>query len=162
MNVKSLKVGEVHHVWKSVPNDPRTVKRVYHKICLLVGTCIQQENRARFNQHKVNLCCPVCGAGAEDRIHFLTVCSRLAESRQGCICELVSILSAKNSENNVRSLIKDPQCLTQLILDCSVTVDSGLLDIDDDMLDRIEKWSRNICFVLHQRRSEILGLYIRK
>ena len=90
------------------------------------------------------------------------MCSRLARSRQGIICELVSILSAKNSENNVRSLTKDPQCLTQLILDCSVTVDAELLDMDDDMLDRIEKWSRNICFELHQKPSDILGLSIRK
>ena len=30
------------------------------------------------------------------------------------------------------------------------------------MLDRIEKWSRNTCFVLHQKLSEILGLSIRK
>ena len=73
--------------------------------------------------------CPLCGAGAEDRVHFLAMCSRLAESRQGFICELVSILSATNSENNVRSLLKDPRFLTQLILDCSVTVDVGLLDI---------------------------------
>ena len=139
MTVKSLKVGEVHQAWKSVPNDPRTVKRVYPKIRLLTGTYILQENRAHFNQHKVNVCCPLCGAGAEDRVHFLAVYSRLAESRQDYICEPVSILSAKNSENNVRSLIKDPQCLTQFILDCSVTTDARLLDIDDDMLARIEK-----------------------
>ena len=79
------------------------------------------------------MCCPVFGAGAEHGVHFLTVCSRLAGSRQGFMWTCL-ILSAKNSENNVRSLIKDPDCLTQLILDCSVTVNAGLLDMDDDML----------------------------
>ena len=29
LNVKPLRIGEVHHAWESVPNDPRTVKRVY-------------------------------------------------------------------------------------------------------------------------------------
>ena len=161
-NVKSLRIGEVHHAWKSVPTDPRTVKRVYPKIRLLTDTYILQENRARFSQYKVNECCPLCGIEAEDRVHFLTVCSRLVESRQGFICELVSILSIRNSDASVRSLIKDPQCLTQIILDCSVIADARLLEIDEDMLVKIEKWSRNMCFVLHQKRSEILGLSIRK
>ena len=84
------------------------------------------------------------------------MCSRLAESRQGFICELVSILSIRNSDINVRSLIKDRHCLTQIILDCSVIIDAKLLEIDEDMLEKIEKWSRNICFVLHQK------IFIRK
>ena len=82
------------------------------------------------------MCCPLCGAGAEDRVHFLAVCSRLTGSRQGFICELVSILSTKNSYNNVRSMIKDHQRLTHHGL--FSPVDAGLLDMDDDMLDRIE------------------------
>ena len=112
LNVKSLRLWEVRHAWKSVSNDPLTVKRVYPKIRLLTGTYFQKENSARFNQYKVNECCPLCGTEAE------AVCSRLVESRQGFICELVSILSIRNSDANVRSLIKDPQFLTQIILDC--------------------------------------------
>ena len=65
------------------------------------------------------------------------MCSRLVESRQGFICELVSILSIRNSGASVRSLIKDPQCLTQIILDCSVIADVRLLEIDEDMLVKI-------------------------
>ena len=140
----------------------RTVKRVYPKILLLTGTYILQEIRARFNQYKVNECCPLCGTGAEDRVHFLAVCSRIAESRQGFICELVSILSNRNSDTGVRSLIKDSQSLTIIILDCSVIADARILHLDEDMLAKTEKWSRNMCFVLHQKRSEILGLSIRK
>ena len=140
LNVKSLRIEEVHHAWKSVPNDPRTVKRVYSKTHLLTSTYILQENRARFNQYKVNECCPVCGTEAEERVHFLAVCSRLVESRQGFICELVSILSiSRNSDASVRSLIKGPQCLTQIILDCSVIADARLLERDEDMLVKIEK-----------------------
>ena len=90
------------------------------------------------------------------------MCSRLVESPHGFICETVSILSIRNSEASVRSLIKDPQCLTQIILDYSVIADARLLETDEDMLVKIEKRSRNMCFVLHQKRSEILGLSIRK
>ena len=104
-----------------------------------------QESRARFNQYMVNECCPLCGTEAEDRVHFFAVCSRLVDRKSTkFICELVSILSIRNSDASVRSLIKNPQCLTQIILDCSVIADARLLEIDGNMLVKIEKWSRSI------------------
>ena len=162
LNVKTLSVGKVHHSWLSVPNDTKAVKRAYPKIRLLSGTYILQENRARFNQYVVNTCCPLCGTGAEDRVHFLAVCPKLAESRHGFMNKLGSILRTKTSESNIRLVTENPQYLTQVILDISVLAKDGLIEIDNAMLLLLENWSRNVCFKLHQKRSEILGLAIRK
>ena len=52
--------------------------------------------------------------------------------------------------------------MTQVILDSSVLAKGGLIEIDNAMLLLLESWSRNVCFKLHQKRSEILGLAIRK
>ena len=49
LNVQSLKVGQIHHVWKSIPHDSKAVERAYPKLRLLTGTYILQENRSRFN-----------------------------------------------------------------------------------------------------------------
>ena len=106
LNVKTLSVGKVHHSWLSVPNDKKVVKRAYPKIRLLPCTYILQENRARFNQYVVNTICPLCGMGAEDSVHFLEVCPKLAESRQGFMDKLGSKLCAKNSESSIRMVIK--------------------------------------------------------
>ena len=81
LNAQSLKVGQPHQVWKSIPHDVRIVKRAYRKLCLLTGTYILQENRARFNQYSVRDCCLLCGAGAETRTYFIAGCSRLEPIR---------------------------------------------------------------------------------
>ena len=31
LNMQSMRVGQVHQVWKFIPNDVRTIKRAYHK-----------------------------------------------------------------------------------------------------------------------------------
>ena len=95
-------------------------------------------------------------------MHFLAVCPKLAESRQGFMDKLGSILRTKNSESNIRVVTENPQYLTQVILDSSVLAKGGLIEMDNAMLLLLESWSRNVCFKLHQKRSEILGLAIRK
>ena len=76
--------------------------------------------------------------------------------------DLPQFIKPRNTDTIIYTLVKEPQLLTQMILDCSVLADAKQLKIDDDMLISIEKWSCNVCFVLHQRRSELLGLTVRK
>ena len=102
------------------------------------------------------------GDGIEDRVHFLAVCLKLAGSRQGLVDALVTILKSRNTDVRIYTLVKEPQLLAQIILDCSITADTKQLDINEDMLISIEKWSHNACFVLHQKRSELLGLTDKK
>ena len=80
------------------------------------------------------------------------------------ILQCVQPLNIRNSETNIRSLIKDTQCNTNclIVLSCSVIVDARLLEISEDTLERIEKWFRNASYVLYQKRSESLGLTNRK
>ena len=78
LNVQSLKVGQIHQVWKSIPHDSRAFKRAYLKLRLLTGTYIMQENRSTFNQYAINDRCLLCEAGAETRTHSIAACSRLA------------------------------------------------------------------------------------
>ena len=96
LNVQSLRVGQQHQVWKSIPHDVRIVIRAYPKLCLLTGTYILQENRARFNQYSVNDCYLLCGAGAKARTHFIAGCSRLEPIRVIFKEQLTTILSRKN------------------------------------------------------------------
>ena len=50
----------------------------------------------------------------------------------------------------------------ELILDCSVTVNRQTLKLDEDVIREVEKLSRYMCYSLHQKRCEILGLILRK
>ena len=81
LNMQSMRVGQVHQVWKFIPHDVRTIKRAYPKLRLLTGTYILQENRARFGGCSIRECCLLFGEGAETRVHFIAGCSRLEAVR---------------------------------------------------------------------------------
>ena len=83
----------------------------------------------------------------------------LKTCREQTVDALVTIMRPRNTDNIIYTLVKEPQLLAQMILDCSVLADAKQLD----MLISIEKWSyTNVCYVLHQRRSEFLGLTVKK
>ena len=104
----------------------------------------------------------LCGAGAETRTHFIAGCSRLEPIRVKYIEQLITILSRKNPLNVISEVLLDQYKLVELILDCSFAVVRGLLQLDESMVLDIENLSRNLCYSLHQKRSEILGLRLRK
>ena len=157
-----MRVGRVHQVWKCILHDVRTIKRAYPKPRLLTGTYILQENRARFGGCSLWECCLLCGEGAETRTHFIAGCSRLEAVRVNFRVQLTAILSCKNPLNVGNWVLSNPNRLVELILDCSVTVNRQTLKLDEDMIREVEQLSRNMCYSLHQKRCEILGLILRK
>ena len=159
LNIDSLRVGKVHQSWSSLPNDPVAVKRSIPKLRLLTGSYILQENRARFNQYNIDATCALCRDGHESRMHFLVVCSRLQFVRQNYIERLKGILYLENSEIIADSYISDPEKLAQIILDCSVYGARGVLKLGKETVMNIERLSRNLCYALHKRRSELLCLH---
>ena len=79
--------------------------------------------------------------------------------------QLTTILdhkSRKNPLNVISEVLLDQDKLVELILDCSFTVVRGLLQLDESMALDIENLSRNLCYSLHQKHGEILGLRLRK
>ena len=110
-----------------------------------------QENRARCNQYtiiSIRSMSAIFSVGMVLRTVYTSLqCAQSLTSLSGFICEIYSEIN-----------VKTPHCVTQIILRCSVIADAKLLEIHKHMLEMIEKWSRNICFVRNQKRSETLGL----
>ena len=161
LNIQSLHVGEIHQSLRTLPNDVRTVKRAYPKLRLLTGTYILQENRAKFNQYKIDDTCTLCRANAETRVHFLVECSRFSNLRQGFIQSMRNILKTSNTKSRIDEVLTNPEKATQLILDSSVHARNGDLFIDTEMTDCIEKISRNMCYNLHKYRCDLLSLKLK-
>ena len=156
--MQSMRVGQVHQVWKFIPHDVRTIKRAYPKRRLLTGKYILQENWARFCGCSIRECCLLCGEGAETCAHFIAGCSRLEAVRVNFKTQLTTILSRKNPLNVVNKVFSNPNRLVELILDCSVTVNRQTLKLDEDMIREVEQLSRNMCYSLHQKCCEIRAL----
>ena len=159
LNVRSIKVGQTHPVWKSLTHDVRTVKRVYPKLRLLTGTYILQKKRAKFNQYDVSDCCLLCGAGAETRVHFVAECPRLDVVRNDFREELRVILNHNNPEGLVDGYLGASEKFVELILDCSCESVRGQLCIDNSMWHSIECLSRTL---RKHAYSNILKFYNQK
>ena len=101
-----------------MPHDVRIVKGAYPKLCLLTGTYILQENRARFSQYSVRDCCLLCGAGAETRTHFIAGCSSLEPIRVIFKEQLTTILSRKRPLNIINEVLLDKEKLVEHFLNC--------------------------------------------
>lgn len=110
----------------------------------------------RFNQYKVSACCLLCKTGDEDRVHFIAVCPRRQDIRQGFVRGLVFIFSSKNPVPDVRLLIADPRSLTKIILDFSILSDAGFLVINKDMLGNLRYYPE--LYVLHFR--SVVGSWV--
>ena len=91
--MQSMRVGQVHQVWKFIPHDVMTIKRAYPKVRLLTGTYILQENRGTFSGCSLRECCLLCGEGAETRTHFIAWRSWLEAEKVNFKVQLTTILS---------------------------------------------------------------------
>ena len=127
VNVDSLKVGRIHHIWSTVRNSIYDSRRAQLKSKLLTGTYILQGNRAVFNQFQVNPTCRLCKAEPETRQHFISECSFLNNERAAYSEKLLKNPVFQSAYID-RSLIKDPEFLTQLTLDASAVLDKEQFD----------------------------------
>ena len=127
VNVDSLKVGRTHHIWSTVRNSIYDSRRAQLKSKLLTGTYILQGNRAFFNQFQVNPTCRLCKAEPETRQHFISECSFLNNERAAYSEKLLKNPVFQSAYID-RSLMKDPEFLTQLTLDASAVLDKEQFD----------------------------------
>ena len=94
--------------------------------------------------------------------HFIAGCYMLEAVRVNFKDQSIAILSWKNPLNVINEVLSNPKRLIELILDCSVTVNRQTPKLDEDMVREVEQLSRNMCYSLHQKHCEILGLILRK
>ena len=128
-------------------------KRAQLKCKLLTGTYILQGNRAVFNQHAVDPMCKLCNSTPETRQHLLAECHVFMTERRELTEKLLNnpVLPA-----TVKESVKNPEMLTQLMLDGSAVVKD--CDTYVDALDFLELQSRDFIYKIHQKRIAKLKL----
>lgn len=153
VNSDCLKVGQSHPVWSTVRCNVIDNKRAQLKCKLLTGTYILQGNRAVFNQHAVDPTCKLCNSAPETRQHLIAECQVYATERYELTGKLLNnpVLPA-----SVRDSVKNPEILTQLMLDGSAVVKG--CDSYVDVLDYLELQSRDFIYKIHQKRIAKLKL----
>ena len=154
--MEDCSIGTVHPCWSTVDNTVMGVKRDVIKASILTGTYYLQADRDEFQKKGITSMCPLCSASNEDKLHFLTACASLAQSRQPNMVKLDEKLLEQNTRACVSSVIGDLTLLAQLVIDCSSRVIAQRLRITNSISRDIEILSRELCFALHLKRCSIL------
>ena len=112
LSTNSYKMRKCHQIWKFTHPNPIEVEKACIKARLLTGCYILQSNRAKCNQYEIDLTCPLCHDGPEDREHFLFKCSALNYPRDNHLQKIINTInhSSLNIQINSDNMI-------QLILD---------------------------------------------
>ena len=150
---ESISLGEIHPVWDSTENSVNDVRRAIVKARLLTGTCLLQTNKHRFSQYQEDPVCKLCKQQEEDIVHMLLYCPLLSEIRTSHYTELRDFVSNNLGPETWSSTFSKRENIVQLIIDCRGF--SHLFE-DGDIIHKIERLSRNLCYKLHTKRLSIL------
>lgn len=82
-----------HHIWPIASASRAKRIAAAYRAKMLAGTYILQATRERYNQHRVDPACPLCGAEREDLVHFLIHCPALEHIRCPLFQKLVTLMT---------------------------------------------------------------------
>ena len=135
-------------------NRKYDIQKAEIKLRLITDTYMLQYHHAKFSRNKISPICKLCGEEEEDREHFLLECKTLEENRKTQMVKLCEALE-EAKEGGTR-VIEQHELLMQIILDCTSCKINQLIPYTNQDLVQIERATQHYCFVLHQKRTEIL------
>ena len=150
---ENILLGEVHPVWDSTENSVIDVRKAIIKARILSGTCLLQANIHRFSQYREDPTCRLCKQQEEDIFHMLLYCPLPTEIRINEYKVLRDIVKIHIGAEAWKDSFSTKGDIAQLIIDCRRF--SNLFG-DTDIIYKIEKLSRNLCYKLHNKRLSLL------
>ena len=121
---------------------------------MLTGTYILQRNVHTFSQYHEDPTCKLCKQQEEDICHMLLHCPLLREDRKEPYTHFKNTIIRYIGADIWKQSFSVPETLVQLIIDC--TRFSHMFS-DEEVLDNVEKLSRNLCYK-HIKRLSLLRI----
>jgi hypothetical protein len=138
-----------------VKNRKYDIQKAEIKLRLITDTYMLQYHHAKFSRNKISPICKLYGEEEEDREHFLPECKTLEENRKTQMVKLCEAPEEAKGGGGTRT-IEQNGLLMQIILDCTSCKINQLITYTNQDLVQIERATQHYCFVLHQKRTEIL------
>jgi hypothetical protein len=141
-----------------VKNRKYDLQKAEIKLRLITDTYMLQYHHAKFSRNnKLSPICKLCGEEEEDRVHFLLECKTLEENRKTQMVKLGEALEeARRRRGGGTRTIGQNGLLMQIILDCTSYKINQLIPYSNQDLVQFERATQHYCFVLPQKRTEIL------
>jgi hypothetical protein len=152
----SYKIGQCHPLATTISANMREIIRTPIRLKIATGTYILQANRASFNRSQLNPICLLCGNGEETLDHFLLTCDRLDCIRAPLVKDIINTCSALFAKNKADGNIN----LIQVLVNPYFY--SNNREFTNIISEYLELLCRFICYRLHTKRYELLGLMSNK
>ena len=148
-DVTHLTLESPHPVWVAAMCDSISTSRATYVMWLLLG--VYNTGKRLFKMGKARSpSCAICQAENDDRVHFILSCSAFSPIRDDFLCQLVSLSPT----------VSEYMSISQEFLLCILDPFSPRVPCDLreswTSKDAIYKWSRNFCYSMHKRRTQIL------
>ena len=140
-------------MWKTLDRNTHDVRR--GTVNLLTGAYLVQSAVSKFNQYQVNPACLLCRVSTEDYQHMILKCSTLLKYRKNYLCEIKSILDSECGPDMWNKLTKEE--ILQHRFDCTVLVNSRVVDLKISAVKYIERTARLLCYSIHCDRAFLLN-----
>jgi hypothetical protein len=144
--------GRCHPLATTITANIQDIVRLSTCLKMATGTYILQQNRAAYKNSNLVATCLLCGRSEETLEHFLLVCTQLEHLRSTLLLNLIkecSMLLAKyrhSSDFNLLQLIVNPYYY------------ATNSDMSTDISNCLEPLCRNLCYQLHTKRYQLLGI----
>jgi hypothetical protein len=135
----------------SISANMRDIIRIPIRLKIATGTYILQANRASINRSQLNPICLLCGIGEETLDHFLLTCNCLDGIRAPLV-NIINTCSALFAKNKLDGNVN----LIQVLVNPYFYSNNG--EFTNIISEHLEPLCRFLCYRLHTKRYELLGL----
>ena len=160
LEIQQNPIGTPHNISRSVKNRKYDIQKAEIKLRLITDTYMLQYHHAKFSRNKISPICKLCGEEENNRVYFLLECKTLEKNRKTQMVKLGEALEEARGGGGGGGggtrTIEQNGLLMQIILDCTSYKINQLISYSNQDLAQIERATQHYCFVLHQKRTEIL------
>ena len=140
-----------HNIWKSVGNDPVSIRAGEIKTKIATQTYMLQSLRAKYTKNCSSKCV-LCKSADEDLQHFLLECSNLTGTRHRHLQKIQKYLNT--IKKGLYQDINENNQLVQLIVDCTNKEIEYGTRMKPKYYIEIENLTRTFCYDLHVSRTK--------
>ena len=113
-----------------------------------------QADKHKFSQYTIDPTCLLCHREIEDILHVLTQCPVLCNERKEYFTPIKQLVTENSPPGTWELLFNNKLAVTQLVLDCTKYMKQ--LGFKEELILKLETFTRHFCFKLHYRRISLL------
>ena len=154
LNLNVGNANSTHPVWDSVEQNLIEIRKASTKVRMLTGTYMVQADKHKFSQYTIDPTCLLCHREIEDILHVLTQCPVLCNERKEYFTPIKQLVTENSPPGTWELLFNNKLAVTQLVLDCTKYMKQ--LGFKEELILKLETFTRHFCFKLHYKRISLL------